>query len=752
MHLMPNTTLLTASLQYGIAARSYPLTGKILRGYLDASGTANGLGLGNPNLEFSPHVTAIALASEGRTAKVLWGFRNGEVAVTTAVRAMDGNRPSAAKHARCTVDECHEAAVCALAWGTEVGQEGPNAFVTGDAHGQVKLWDAKKMKCIWTSTKKEGLDRDCCAKIAVDAARGVVVAAMESNKTIVWSGFSPVLTGERDVLEHGPAELMIPPFPAFSAAQTPSGFIPLRELLDIHISTRNGKLGLLVAYKGDPHLYRIDVDMDTSDIERVALGDGSAGSVTVVKPVLATQDGESSFVLVGDQLGCISIFDWDAPSSVSRTSISPLRKIDAHEDGPVTALAWNTIVLASGSSRGTVKVWDALSVAHLRTFPSPSARPTADGERDGVNQILLERTVLLVSVGSKVMAWQAGPVGKHDKAHAKGKQVRAVRNAGLAKWQQQIEMYRDIAESRRDLDEEQSYTRRVFGREREQQSTLAHLGLSEVEAVEYVLMLSRDEAEDRRPQRALSMAEDDGVFMADFDDLHTPVSGPSAFIENAPSPDMSSRTSSFSSHSYSNSSIVINGRSLPRTVPSQSNHKIQVSPRMRPEPMEAGFTGSPLDGSLSSSVNTQTSVSVPSTTDLDHFPPVSRTPSSAGISVPSMPTSPSALHRSGPSSPESLRNAWAIPMSRQSSSSAPSPTPASAVSSPLLVARRSSPPNHAPPAGPSLISAGFAQQTSRSSGSPELAPLSEDTGREDEDLQFAIELSLAEARSRGESI
>ncbi|KAH9921650.1 uncharacterized protein B0H18DRAFT_1020662 [Fomitopsis serialis] len=715
MHLMPNTTLLAASLQYGIAARSYPLTGKILRGYLDASGTANGIGLGNPNLEFSPHVTAIALASEGRTAKVLWGFRNGEVAVTTAVRAMDGNRPSAAKHARCTVEECHEAAVCALAWGTEVGQEGPSAFVTGDTHGQVKLWDAKKMKCLWTSTKKEGLDRDVCAKIAVDVARGVVVAAMESNKTVVWSGFGPVLTGEREVLDHGPTELTIPPFPAFSAAQTPGAS------RHPHLE-RHGKLGLLVAYKGDPYLYRIDVDLDTSDIERGALGDGSAGSVTVVKPVLATQEGESSFLFVGDQLGCISIFNWNAPLFSSRTSIPPLRKIDAHEDGPVTALAWNTIVLASGSSRGTVKAWDALSLAHLRTFPSPSARPTVDGERDGVTQILLERTVLLASVGSKVMAWQAGPVGK---AHAKGKQVRAVRNAGLAKWQQQIEMYRDIAESRRDLDEEQSHTRRVFGREREQQSTLAHLGLSEVEAVEYVLMLSRDEAEGQRPQRALSLPEDDGVFMADFDDLHTPVSGPSAFIENAPSPAMSSRTSSFSSHSYSNSSIVINGRSLPRTVPSQSNHKIQVSPRMRPEPMEAGFAGSPLDGSLSSSLNTQTSVSVPSTTDLDHFPPVSRTPSSTGISVPSMPTSPSALQRSGPGSPESLRGAWAIPMSRQSSSSAPSPSPASAMSSPLLVARRSSPPNHASTAGPSLISAG---------------------------LRFAIELSLAEARSRGESI
>ncbi|TFY68099.1 hypothetical protein EVJ58_g1187, partial [Rhodofomes roseus] len=644
--------------------------------------------------------------------------------------------------------------VCALAWGnTEAGQEGPSAFATGDAHGQVKLWDVKQMKCVWTSIEKDGLERDVCAKLVVDVTRGMVVAAMESNKIIVWSGLRPVLIGEREVLDHGPTELTIAPFPAFNATQTPAGFVPLRELLDIHVSApRDGEVGLLVAYKHDPYLYRIDVDITTSDIERFALGDGSAGSVTVVKPVFATQESETSFVLVGDQLGCISIFDWDGSTSTSKTSIAPLRKLDAHEDGAVTALAWNTIVLTSGSSRGTIKVWDSLSLTHVRTFSSPGARPAVGGEWDGVSQIVLERTVLLASVGSRVMAWQAGPVGKHDKAHAKGKQAKASRNSGLAKWQQQIEMYRDIAESRRDLDEEQSHTRRTFGREREQQSTLAHMGLNEVEAVEYVLMLSRDEEEDRWLRRALSTTEDDGVFMADFDDLQTPVSGPSAFIEHAPSPAMTSRTSSFSSQSHSNGSIVINGRTLPRTVPLQSNHKIQVSPRMHPEPMEAGFTNIPLNGSLSSSFNTQTSVSVPSTTDLDHFPPVSRTPSSTGVSVPSTPASPSAMRRSGPSSAESLRNAWTTPMSLQSVSSAPSPTPASATSSPLLVARKNSPPNRSSSAGPSLISAGFARQTIRSSGSPEFTPLTEDAEDEDEDLRLAIELSLAEARSRGENI
>lgn len=117
MHLMPHTTLLAASLQYGVVSRSYPLSGKILRGFLDASGTLNGLGIGNPNADFSPHVSdSITLTSEGGMAKILWGFRNSEVAVTTALRAMDHSRMSASRLVRCRLEDCHEGAIEAVSW------------------------------------------------------------------------------------------------------------------------------------------------------------------------------------------------------------------------------------------------------------------------------------------------------------------------------------------------------------------------------------------------------------------------------------------------------------------------------------------------------------------------------------------------------------------------------------------------------------------------------------------------------------
>lgn len=270
---------------------------------------------------------------------------------------------------------------------------------------------------------------------------------------------------------------------------------------------------------------------------------------------------------------------------------------------------------------------------------------------------------------------------------------------------EQVEMYRDIADSRRELEYEQAGTRRTFGREREQQSTLQSLGLSEVEAVEYVLMLSREEEENRRQQQAQMMA-DEGVFAGAFDeDLQTPVVVP-------PRPPANTFT--------------FNGRTYPRVYHPASTSRIHVSPRLRPEPMEAGFSGSPSSFSLSSSVSSSYSGGgVPALRDdPSHFPSISSTPTRRSIS----------------GSPESARSAWSTPLRMTRSEGPSSPRGSgSVVSSPV-----------ASNSGVSLLSERFRRahvndgQAVASAGS-----LGSDL---DEDLRFAIELSLAEARSRGEDV
>ena len=98
--------------------------------------------------------------------------------------------------------------------------------------------------------------------------------------------------------------------------------------------------------------------------------------------------------------------------------------------------------------------------------------------------------------------------------------------------EEQVELSRDISESRRELEDEQTHTRRAFGREREQHSVLESLGLNEVEAVDYVLLLSREEEEARRAQ--LSAMEEENLFAGHFDeDIQTPVITPSNFCEGS---------------------------------------------------------------------------------------------------------------------------------------------------------------------------------------------------------------------------
>ena len=293
-------------------------------------------------------------------------------------------------------------------------------------------------------------------------------------------------------------------------------------------------------------------------------------------------------------------------------------------------------------------------------------------------------------------------------------------------------MYKDISESRRELEEEKKRSHRTFGREKEQLSTLAHLGLSEVEAVEYVLMLSRDEEEARRQPRdvaessGMASRDDEVVFIADFDDVPTPMATRSSmFGSEAPSP-LSSRRSSFSTHSSPNSDGAIQtGRVFPRVAPSSSNHKVQVSPRRHPEPMEAGLVMSPLPARRAS----LTAGGPPPASDLEHFPAVvSRTSSSASASG-----SSASLAGSAPGSPQSIRSAWSTPLRSLRSSEAPSPSrvPGAGSASPAR-----SPPARAPSgvlASAGRLGASYAEE-------------------DDGDLRFALELSLAEARSRGEDV
>jgi hypothetical protein len=155
------------------------------------------------------------------------------------------------------------------------------------------------------------------------------------------------------------------------------------------------------------------------------------------------------------------------------------------------------------------------------------------------------------------------------------------------------ELQETISQSRLELEEEQLHTLRAYGREREQKEQLENLGLSEVEAVEYVLMVSRDEAEMERRRAEGSQVQDRGIDEGHLDE-------PTA------------STTPLSQVAYPSSVQYMKKKAVSSTPLFVSNEKVQVSQRASPEAMEAS----------NEMVWGKSSPPPVSTDDVDHFPPM----------------------------------------------------------------------------------------------------------------------------------
>lgn len=484
--------MLALSTQYGVVSRSNPLTGKVFRGFLDAAGTLNGLGVGNPNAEFSPNVCLCRIFSEKSTAKILWGFTNGGVAVTIANKVADPSRTSPAKFSRSLISEQHDGTVVDGVWG-----EGGNAFLTAGIDGKVKLWNVAKMRCLWTSSVSQELPFPTSfpSRLDFDSKKGVAAAAFSGGDIVIWWGLSPLYTGDD--------------LPQVNQVVIPSGSHPPPADISHLILDIKHRISLLVHHLDSAHFYRHNVDLVTGAVETVKFGEETNRWIKSLGLISAVQTAASPFVLTGDWLGSLGIYDWNSLHRQEMDFIQPARRITAFEDGDaVSSIEWNPWVIATGSSTGTVKVWDSLKFTLLRTF-----QPHVRGHI-GEPSIALEREMIVIAFGDKITTWKAGPVRK---GHKVSHQSKKGKNNALAKWRrklddlvvplqfshqciaEQVDMYRDISESQREIEEEQNWERAAHDRGKVHLGSLEALGLSEQEALEYVLMLSRDEGEQQEP-------------------------------------------------------------------------------------------------------------------------------------------------------------------------------------------------------------------------------------------------------------
>ncbi|KAI9448998.1 hypothetical protein BJY52DRAFT_1156105 [Lactarius psammicola] len=565
IHVMPDGALLSAFIQYGLVARSLPFTGKVLKGYLNATGVPPGLSYHGPSTELMPNISVCILASDGTTAKVIWGRRGGSVIIMSHPHTMSGTRAPVRIHTSLAHQE-HEDAVLDGTWAAN-----GEALVTAGADGRVKLWTTKPFLCAWTSERHlVGRETDAIVRVVEDLDSGLIVAASGSGDIIVLSGFDASL---------GPVDAPPPNIHKFcistrELSKTDVGLTQTQQSVDIlslvpqvASSTR---LSVLVCHVDSTHFYRCTVDLRSKQVNAKVFGNPAFGSIRCIRPAFSDDPSEPDFVIAGTQLGFISIYDWDDTSSSSDAHLGS-RHADVFANAHVTSMAVNAFVIAAGSARGAIRVLDLLTLETLRSIAAPM-----DSD---VGQIELIGEALVASVGSEVLAWSSGrfiPGGK-DTLKIKGKGKRQSHK----KWFKQVELRNEIAEVKNRLVEESHSFRRSLDPEREQLKKLQTLGLSEREAVEYALMLSRDE-ELKRVQRRTEHVNEQGVIEADEGSGRQSGPDPSPPLSSSPldrySPPLSSRRPTSGTGSS-------RGLLMP---PPTSNVKVQISPRFRPEPMKAG--------------------------------------------------------------------------------------------------------------------------------------------------------------------
>lgn len=571
LHVMADYRLLSASTGCAIVRRSLPLKNKAIKGYLYGTGEPPGLGNGLPNINLMPGISTCVLTSDGTTAKVVWGRQDGSVVFVSHPRTMSGTQAPARVHTSAVRQE-HDGAVLAGTWAAS-----GDVFVTGGSDGRVKVWTVTPFRCAWTSEGHlMGREIDPMVKVAEDLANGLIVAASRSGDVIIFSGFDAPFQSAASSPSYDIQELCISTRNfAMPDVEPDSDPQPMEiSTLFLHASSPT-RLSILAFYLNTSCFLRCSVDVPGKHVDVKTFGNAAFGIIRCIQPAFSNNPMESSFVLVGTQLGIVSIYDWES-TSLSSDPIPASRHVDVFSDAQVTGLAMNPFVIIAGSSRGTIMVLDILTFETLRSFTVSTPNE--------VRQIELAGDLLVANAGSEVLAWSTShfrSIGKKSvKIKGKGKQ------GGRGKWYKQMELVNDIA----DLAEEPYFLKRSYGPEREQLMQLHNLGLTELEAVEYTLMLSRDEELQKLQKSNDEHVHEEGIFDADESSNSQSGSDQSTVssysVRQYSPPPLRSSTSGSSSSSY--------GRVVPLVSPSSSNVKVQVSPRFYPEPMEAGgLFGSP---------------------------------------------------------------------------------------------------------------------------------------------------------------
>lgn len=298
------------------------------------------------------------------------------MATTSASKIMESNR-SAAKFVRSLVEDEHHTDIRCI----QFAGRNDEFILSGCSQGLVKLWETKRMRCVWSGStaKEDTVLSDACVKLQYSNSSNVLALALQSGDLVLWWDFQfqEDGTGSRAV-STAPSSIRVPQ-PVVSEGSLGA--------LEIDPNSSPAKVVLLLHYEGDVHFFRLTVDLTTGDISWTVFSDGPVGRLTSFKPSFVTRPGvqsplacapitpvvttspflsiglatelvllrPSSFILAGDSLGQVCVWSWDAEGALrsDKGTTSPLKvgsmyKWEAHDDGAVSAIESNDVVIVTG--------------------------------------------------------------------------------------------------------------------------------------------------------------------------------------------------------------------------------------------------------------------------------------------------------------------------------------------------------------------------------------------------------------------
>lgn len=243
---------------------------------------------------------------------------------------------------------------------------------------------------------------------------------------------------------------------------------------------------------------------------------------------------ERRFVCAGTDDG--KLIGWRLPDATVTNALHfPAFALDCHHTG-LTSVDFTPHLLAVGCTDGTVKAFDALTGELVRTWSDRTAtrhpaRMLAAGEltpdeaaRFTVKRVIVSDESILAAIGPHLLAWraEAAITGRRklkttlsttSAGHAssttssRGGGSSAAIGTPLSKYAQMREIKHELAESSTLLQAEKEQRQAAYDRLRYARGDAEMGGMSEQEALEYALMLSRDDEEARQTAMATEQSQ-----------------------------------------------------------------------------------------------------------------------------------------------------------------------------------------------------------------------------------------------------